>query len=50
MLVDNAAALRALDAEGIGEAPVPAVDQIQRRETLSLWPAIFFEALPIRPH
>lgn len=40
LLVDNAVALRAWDAEGIGEAPVRAVDQIQRHETLSPWPPI----------
>jgi hypothetical protein len=39
-LVDNAAALRAWDAEGIGEAPGQAVAQIQRRGTLSPWPPI----------
>lgn len=40
LLVDNAPALRAWDAEGIAEAPVQAVDQIQRHETLSPWPPI----------
>ena len=36
-LVSNAAALRAWDVEDIEEAPVQAVDQILRRETLSPW-------------
>jgi hypothetical protein len=39
-LVSNAAALRAWDAEDIGEALVLAVDQSRRHGKLSPWPAI----------
>lgn len=48
-LVNNAAALRAWDAEDTGGVPAQAVLQIRRRGMLSLWSPIFFEALPRRP-
>jgi hypothetical protein len=49
-LVNNAAALRAWDAQDIGEALVQAVDRTRRHVTLSPWPPIFFEGLPRHPH
>ena len=39
-LVNNAAALRAWDAEDKGQGLVQAVDRIRRRATLSPWPPI----------